>query len=195
MWKYKGCPFGDDPTQWPPRILAALAALARVAGAAHRIRAMHLIAHANKGPGPASPEHIASATGALSDFLRARADDEDDDGSFDRDVAALRRHMLEKFAEKDVELEDARMEWYEMDARLVTACVDRDMYAMYHAAEQHRAAALGRENAALRKDVAAKDKAIVELAADRDSIMRKNVQLEEELMQYKRLAAVAQRSE
>lgn len=195
MWKYKGCPFGDDPTQWPPRILAALAALARVAGAAHRIRAMHLIAHANKGPGPASPEHIASATGTLSDFLRARAGDEDEDGGFDRDVAALRRHMLDKFAEKDVELEDARMEWYEMDACLVTACVDRDMYAMYHAAEQHRAAALGRENAALRKDVAAKDKAIVELAADRDSIMRKNVQLEEELMQYKRLAEVAQRSE
>ncbi|KAL1640696.1 hypothetical protein SLS58_006710 [Diplodia intermedia] len=64
MWKYRGCQLGDEPRQWPPRILAALAVLAQTAGPANRIRAMQMISIAmgNMAYTTPTPEHISRAT-------------------------------------------------------------------------------------------------------------------------------------
>lgn len=72
MWKYKGCQFGDDPRQWPPGILSALAVLAQTAGPNYRVRAMQIVAAVTGRTLTASTEHITKAAELLkAEKLRA----------------------------------------------------------------------------------------------------------------------------
>ncbi|OJD39028.1 uncharacterized protein BKCO1_3000238 [Diplodia corticola] len=74
MWKYHGSQLGDNPRQWPPRLICALAVLAQTAGPAGRVRAMQAISAAmgSLAYTAPTPEHVARAT----ELLKTRAREE-----------------------------------------------------------------------------------------------------------------------
>lgn len=201
MWKYKGCQFGDDPRQWPPGILSALAVLAQTAGPNYHVHAMQIVAAVMGRTLTASTEHITKAAELLkAEKLRAPqvqpvrgsavvnhsqspADEKEKEvATLREEVKMAKKIAQEKLMEKQKQIDAIEMKCFDMDATLSVVATDRDMFKMYWEMAEIYKKRLERENGELKQALQEKDAHITEAVGERDLAIGRIEELERELM-------------
>lgn len=189
MWKYKGCQFGDDPHQWPPGILSALAVLAQASGPNYRVRAMQIVAGVMGKFVTASTEHITKATELLkAEKLRASqvqspANEKEKEVADLRDeVKMVKKIAQEKLLEKQKQIDAIEMKWFDMDATLSVVATDRDMFKMYWEMAETYKKHLERENSELKQALQERNAHITEAVRERDQATHRAENLTKRLL-------------